>query len=46
MTERVNGYWTMIRIHSGSLAAAERFTALGQVLLPLKSIKAETNKNN
>lgn len=51
MTERVNGYLTMIRIHSGFLAAAELFTVLGQVFLPFKSraifdIEAETNEMN
>ncbi|CAG8222257.1 unnamed protein product [Penicillium nalgiovense] len=37
MTERVNGYLTMIRTHSGFLVSVERFTALGQVFIPFKS---------
>lgn len=36
MTERVNGYLTMIRIRSGFLAVVGRFTALDQVFLPIK----------
>lgn len=41
MTERVNGYLTMIRTHSGFLAAVEHFIALGQVFLPVNSISKQ-----